>query len=61
MRRSILKCPSCNTDDIKGLYCSNCGTKLPQEKQTEEDEKIFKRGEEEIKNGEYKNIRDLKI
>lgn len=28
-----MKCPSCNADDIKGLYCSNCGAKLPQEQE----------------------------
>lgn len=30
-----MKCPSCNTDGLTGLYCSNCGAKLPVNEQVE--------------------------
>jgi len=30
-----LKCPSCSTDGLTGLYCSNCGAKLPVNEEKE--------------------------
>lgn len=28
-----MKCPSCGTEDLSGLYCSNCGNRIPLNKE----------------------------
>ena len=37
-----MKCSSCNTEDVIGLYCSNCGAKLPvnEEKVIQENDSL---------------------
>ncbi|OPY59456.1 MAG: hypothetical protein A4E55_00226 [Pelotomaculum sp. PtaU1.Bin035] len=48
-----MKCPSCNTDDLTGLYCSNCGAKLPvnQEQEIPENDSLNNKPiEQELEN-----------
>ena len=56
-----MKCSSCGTEDLSGLYCSNCGAKLIEYEieNLQEEDKVHKHNSETSK--ESDNLEQIKL